>query len=170
MSDIIVSGARGRLGSSLVKALSANYDYRHFRVVPINRGKYHYWDKPIAAVVNCVGAYSTGAWSDRSLVGRMLESNAMVPIEVIMSSLPHMTNGGVIINVTSESGWFPYRADRTNSAYVGSKAYMTAVSMSLKQELAPMGIHVEEYAPAVITDYHYAALQIIGILNRNLKV
>lgn len=172
MSDIIISGYPGKLATAVIAELARNYDLRHHTPVALGRqqvGRAYDWQHDIAAVVNCIGAYETGHWAVNGLWSRMLNSNLWAPMDVVMSALPHMTNGSIIINVTARAALYPDRAARGEAAYTGSKAAMSAVTASLKKDLLPIGIQVEEYLPgSPIRDYEAEARYIVGILVRGL--
>jgi short-subunit dehydrogenase len=148
-SSIVVTGATGKLARAVITELNRSYDLRSYDVIPVHR-ETPVWTGPIAGLINCAGAYNTGAWNNPVLWERMLDSNISVQLEYIMSALPHMSAGGLIINVTAQIAATPHLAKPFEAAYAASKAALSAATASLRAELKPIGIDVHEYQPGLM--------------------
>lgn len=77
-------------------------------------------------------------------VRHVFEVNAIGPLNCIQASLPHMGQGGHIVNVSSVVG---KRAIPKVGAYCASKAAMNALSDALRVEVAARGITVTSVYP-----------------------
>ena len=77
-------------------------------------------------------------------VRHVFEVNAIGPLNCIQAALPHMGEGGRIINVSSVVG---RRAIPKVGAYCASKFALNAISDALRVEVADMGITVTSVYP-----------------------
>ncbi|CAA9443116.1 MAG: Short-chain dehydrogenase/reductase SDR [uncultured Rubrobacteraceae bacterium] len=77
-------------------------------------------------------------------VRHVFEVNAIGPLNCIQSALPHMGEGGRIINVSSVVG---RRAIPKVGAYCASKSALTALSDALRVEVADRGVTVTSVYP-----------------------
>lgn len=77
-------------------------------------------------------------------VRHVFEVNVIGPLNCIQASLPHMGQGGHIVNVSSVVG---KRAIPKVGAYCASKAAMNALSDALRVEVAARGITVTSVYP-----------------------
>ena len=77
-------------------------------------------------------------------VRHVFEVNAIGPLNCIQSALPHMGEGGRIINVSSVVG---RRAIPKVGAYCASKSALGTLSDALRVEVADMGITVTNVYP-----------------------
>ena len=77
----------------------------------------------------------------------LIRENFMSVTIFIRACVPHMTNGGAIVNVTSVEA---HRAGPGFAIYSAMKAGVANLSKSLSMELAPMHIRVNCVAPDVI--------------------
>ena len=77
-------------------------------------------------------------------VRHVFEVNAVGPLNCIQAALPHMGEGGHIINVSSVVG---RRAIPKVGAYCASKAALNALSDALRVEVAASGITVTSVYP-----------------------
>ncbi len=77
----------------------------------------------------------------------MIELNARSLTEITYAVLPHIPEGGRIVNIASNSSWqpVPYMA-----VYAASKAYVMSFSRALGMELREIGIGVTAVAPGWI--------------------
>ena len=108
---------------------------------------------PIDIVVNNAGtsvcrpflAHTPADWE------QMLSVNLLGSCHVLRAVLPGMLERGWgrIVNVTSEAG---LHGTPGFAAYGASKGALAAVTLSLAQELAGTGVHVNGFAPMAITD------------------
>lgn len=168
--SIIVTGATGLLARAVMAEVNRTYSLRRYDVVPVTRND-PVWTDKIAALINCAGAYNTGAWNNPVLWERMLDSNVSVQLEYIMTALPRMSAGGLIVNVTAQIAQTPSLAKPFEAAYVASKAALSAATSSLKYELQPLGIAVHEYQPEPMptaSAYAVNAAAITGIIAEHL--
>lgn len=169
--NIIVTGARGQLARAVIKEIDRTYSLRRYDVIGVYRDA-PVWTGQIAALINCAGAYNTGAWNNPVLWERMLDSNVGVQLEYVMSALPRMTEGGIIVNVTAQIASEPSKAKAFEAAYAASKAAMSAATASLKLELQPLGIAVLEYQPEPMptaSAYAVNAAAIVGAIADRLS-
>ncbi|MCU1514024.1 MAG: Short-chain dehydrogenase/reductase, family [Microbacteriaceae bacterium] len=81
-------------------------------------------------------------------VALMLDVNVRGTFMAAREAARAMTNGGVIVNIASTSG---FRASRGTSAYIMSKHAVVGLTKSLAIELGERGIRVVGIAPAVTT-------------------
>jgi NAD(P)-dependent dehydrogenase (short-subunit alcohol dehydrogenase family) len=81
-------------------------------------------------------------------IALMLDVNVRGTYQAAREAARAMSEGGVIINLSSVSG---FRASRGTSAYSVSKHAVVGMTKSLALELGPIGIRVVGIAPSVIT-------------------
>jgi NAD(P)-dependent dehydrogenase (short-subunit alcohol dehydrogenase family) len=82
------------------------------------------------------------------LLRHLLEVNSVAPVALTQAFLPMLRRSrGRVVNVSSPSGRF---ANPYSGAYCMSKFALEAFTDSLRQELAPWGIHVVSIQPGVI--------------------
>lgn len=168
-ADIIISGYPGRLATAVVQAYAWSPLAKKYPVVRLGRDAHYFGDRPIAGLVNCIGAYTEAPalsfehWVD------MFEANFRAPMSVIDRVIPKMIDGGIIISVCARSGIDPITAKKHNAAYVGSKAMMIAATSALRDELNGR-VAVEAWCPYEIKDYDREALMIVKRLERELLV
>src|SRR6185295_17331106 len=112
----------------------------------------------IDVVVNNAGIWSggpieeisDGEWSE------MLGANLTGTFHVIRAAVPHMREGGRIVNVSSTAG---QRGESLHGPYAATKGGVIALTKSLAAELAPRGILTNCVAPGwVETDMTREAL------------
>ncbi|MFC4119439.1 SDR family oxidoreductase [Nonomuraea zeae] len=102
--------------------------------------------RAIDALVNNAGYILRGpvvTLSDDELRAQF-ETNVLGPVRLIRALAPHMTPGGVIVNVSSIAGsvGVPFEG-----AYSASKAALESLSAALRFELRPYGLRVVLVAP-----------------------
>ena len=78
---------------------------------------------------------------------RILDVNLMGPLLGIQAVVPHMTNGGSIINVSSLNG---LAAQGGSAAYTASKFALRGLTKAAALDLGPLGIRVNAILPGVI--------------------
>lgn len=100
-------------------------------------------------LVNCagVGTYCPLGKMDASFVQTILNTNVTGIVLMTQEVLPHMSNGGRIINFSSA---LAYRPIPTSSVYSASKAAVITLTHAFAKELGPRGITVNSVAPGVI--------------------
>jgi NAD(P)-dependent dehydrogenase (short-subunit alcohol dehydrogenase family) len=84
---------------------------------------------------------------DPELVDRMLTINARGTLLGAREAAKRMSDGGVVINIVSTTG---FRGNAGLSAYVASKHAAVGVTKALGLEFAPLGVRVLGVAPTVI--------------------
>lgn len=100
--------------------------------------------------VNNAGiSYATGPAVDVdvSFLDKMFDVNARGTYLGTREAAKQMTNGGVVVNVLSTTG---FRGGAGISAYVASKHAAVGITKALGLELAPQGVRVLGVAPTVI--------------------
>jgi len=105
---------------------------------------------PIRGLVNCAGVVGGGPLvecTDEEIL-QTIDVNAMGMLRVIRA-LFHvlLRSSGMIVNVTSLSGLFPFPFA---GPYVMSKHAAESMSVSLRRELAPLGIQVATILPGKV--------------------
>jgi NAD(P)-dependent dehydrogenase (short-subunit alcohol dehydrogenase family) len=83
---------------------------------------------------------------DRESAERQFATNLLTPIFLTQQVLPHITSGGVVVNVTSNP---PDRGWPDSSVYGASKVALDFLTRTWALELAPRGIRVVSVAPGV---------------------
>jgi NAD(P)-dependent dehydrogenase (short-subunit alcohol dehydrogenase family) len=84
---------------------------------------------------------------DPAFVDRMFTVNVRGTLLGAREAAKRMTNGGVIVNIASTTG---FRGNVGLSAYVASKHAVVGLTKALGLEFAPIGIRVLGVAPTVI--------------------
>lgn len=102
----------------------------------------------IDALVNNAGVLREGRLADLSLadLDRILAVNVRGPFVVAQAVLPHLRDGGRIVNVASE---LAYLGRAGASAYAASKGAVLSMTRSWARELAPR-IRVNAVAPGPV--------------------
>ncbi|WP_395950472.1 SDR family NAD(P)-dependent oxidoreductase [Actinomadura sp. 3N508] len=83
---------------------------------------------------------------DRKSADEQLATNLVGPIFLTQRILPHLKEGGAIVNVTSNP---PYIGWPNNSIYGATKVALDFLTHTWAVELAPQGIRVVSVAPGV---------------------
>ena len=110
----------------------------------------------LAILVNNAGFGTTGGLltSDLSQQMAMLDVHITAVMRLCRASLPGMTErgGGILINVSSISAFFPSPGDVN---YPASKAYLNVFSQALQAEVLESGIIVQALCPGfTVTEFH----------------
>jgi 3-oxoacyl-[acyl-carrier protein] reductase len=85
----------------------------------------------------------------------VLQTNLSGPLHCVRACLPHMTEGGSIVNIGAVVGFRGFPGD---SAYGASKAGLAGLTVVLAVELAPQGIRVNLVLPGLVRTEMTAAL------------
>lgn len=103
----------------------------------------------IDVLVNCaaVGPYRPLGKMDADFIRPILETNIMGTLLLTQAALPHMPDGGRIINFASA---LAYRPIPTSSVYSASKAAVVTLTHAFAKELGARKITVNAVAPGVI--------------------
>jgi short-subunit dehydrogenase len=108
-------------------------------------------DNRITMLVNNAGVGATTPLvdSDVNKMEEMIDINIVALTRLIYAAVPGFVarGNGAIINIASIVAVAP---DLLNGVYGGSKAYVLALSQSLKHELADKGVHVQVVLPGAI--------------------
>jgi 3-oxoacyl-[acyl-carrier protein] reductase len=100
-----------------------------------------------AAVFEAHPVTGTGYEQWQAAWRRTIEVNLLGPANVAWCAVRHMRPGGRIVNVSSRGA---FRGEPEQPAYAASKAGLNAMSQSLAQALAPLGIAVTAVAPGFV--------------------
>jgi NAD(P)-dependent dehydrogenase (short-subunit alcohol dehydrogenase family) len=106
-------------------------------------------DGPIAALVNCAGAFRRVGINDAAApcsLAQMLDLHLTGPFALARALTPALS-GGAIVNITSTGALRPCHQ---GSAYSISKAALGMMTQSLALELARLGIRVNAVAPGEV--------------------
>jgi NAD(P)-dependent dehydrogenase (short-subunit alcohol dehydrogenase family) len=85
--------------------------------------------------------------ADDAFVDQMLHVNVRGTYAGAREAARRMSNGGVIVNLTSTAG---FKASAGISAYVASKHAVVGITKALALEFGPLGIRVLAVAPTII--------------------
>ncbi len=110
----------------------------------------------LAILVNNAGFATIGRLVNVEPVRQqeMVYLHAMAPMRLTQAALPGMTTRkhGAIINVSSVAGYVRLRG---NVNYAATKAYLTAFSETLQNELLGSGVYVQALCPGFThTEFH----------------
>jgi len=112
----------------------------------------------IDILVNCAGIEIDAplAEQDTGSFDRMMAVNVRGPMLVAREALPHLADGGCIVNIASE---LAYLGRANSSAYCATKAAILGLTRSWARELGPR-IRVNAVAPGPIDTLllHFATL------------
>jgi 7-alpha-hydroxysteroid dehydrogenase len=76
-----------------------------------------------------------------------LELNLVAAFQGVKAAVPHMSDGGAIVNIASGAGM---RAAPNTGSYGAAKAALLNLTATLAAELAPQGIRVNAISPGMI--------------------
>lgn len=85
--------------------------------------------------------------ADMGIYNKVMQINVLGVVNCMKNVVPHMKNGGVILNVSSTAGKV---APPMSSAYNASKAAVISLTQSAAIELAPKHIRVNCLAPGTV--------------------
>jgi 3-oxoacyl-[acyl-carrier protein] reductase len=77
----------------------------------------------------------------------VVATNLSGPMHVIRSTLPHLSDGGAIVNIGAVVGFRGFAGD---ASYGATKAGLTGLTKVLAVELAPRGIRVNQVIPGFV--------------------
>lgn len=154
---VLVSGASGALGQDICKVLT---DRAH-AVLPLRgvdlsdtaAAKAAIDDLAAAGsfdgVVNVAGgfAWETVLDGDVETWDRMWAMNLKTALNTCRAAVPHMSDGGSIINIGAAAA---ARAAAGMGAYTASKSAVARLTEALANELAPRAIRVNAVLPTII--------------------
>ena len=100
-------------------------------------------------VVNNAGVNHRGEVHERSSkdLAQILDTNLVAPVLLTRAALPHLRQGGIVVNVASLAGKVPVPHEATYSA---SKAGLRAFSRALGIELEERGVRVSCVNPGPV--------------------
>jgi len=109
-------------------------------------------DFKVDILINNAGLFQseTIGSMDFDQIRQQFEVNAIAPLKVVYSLLPHLKEGSKIANITSRMGSLE---DNTSGSYYGyraSKAALNTFGKSLALDLKPKGIAVAQLHPGFV--------------------
>ncbi len=87
----------------------------------------------------------------------LIDLNAKAVVQMALRTIPHMTSGASIINISSLSAFMPLPY---MNIYAATKVFVKNYSLALREELKPVGIHVTAVCPGWIDTNLYARAEI----------
>ncbi|PPK62217.1 SDR family oxidoreductase [Actinokineospora auranticolor] len=148
-ADVVAVGRRpgplGEIAGGRIRALPADITVDARRVVDTVVE----WFGRVDVVVNNAGIVASGALESVAAedVAAQLETNLVAPIKLTQAALPHLPEGGVVVNVSTAIG---QRGWPGNSVYSATKAALDSITRSWTVEFAPRGIRVVAVAPGAV--------------------
>ncbi|NIH86656.1 SDR family NAD(P)-dependent oxidoreductase [Amycolatopsis granulosa] len=85
---------------------------------------------------------------DRDVAGQQITTNLLGPVFLTQQALPHLGEGAVVVNVSSNP---PHYGWRDNSIYGSTKVALDFLTRTWAVELAERGIRVVSLAPGITT-------------------
>lgn len=141
-------------GATLVEAALREFDTDTIDIVVNNAGT--------AAVHTGIDAVPFEAWDE------VYHINVRAPFVLIQAALPHMKEGGRIINIGSIVSKLGHE---WLAVYASAKGAINSMTVSLAQELGPRGITINVLAPGPIkTDMSMAGTPIFAKLMANAHI
>ncbi len=103
-------------------------------------------DATVVLLINNAGFGKLGNFAEMPTADQvgMVDLNCRALTAVTSLTLPHMTKGSSILNVSSIASYVP---TPRMAVYCSTKAYVTSFSQALRAELRPRGIHVLAVCP-----------------------
>ncbi len=103
----------------------------------------------LAGLVNCAGLARDIPMmdTDAGLFRQIMDVNVVGTFTVIRTCVPHMGDGGAIVNMSSVAG---LRGSKGRLAYGASKAAVVNMTQVMAMELAPRDIRVNAIAPGPV--------------------
>ncbi|KAJ3189656.1 hypothetical protein HK101_008809 [Irineochytrium annulatum] len=100
----------------------------------------------INCLINCAGVYQSCGIDQVSEEHfcEMFDNNVKTAVFMCSMCVPHMSEGGAIVNVSSATTHCPLPRE---SVYIASKGAVEALTRALAVELAPKGIRVNTISP-----------------------
>jgi NAD(P)-dependent dehydrogenase (short-subunit alcohol dehydrogenase family) len=132
-------GATARVGLHAVDITDGEALARMVKAVAAARQHIH-------ILVNAAGvsAVTDPDNADRREFAQIIDTNLIAPFDLIRLALPHMPDGGRVVNIASVLG---LRAARGSSAYCASKHGLIGLTRALALDLAPRRITVNAVCP-----------------------
>lgn len=139
-----------------LEAIAADYPERRFRFLPLDLTKEESFGEyrralqesgaTVQLLINNAGYGKLGLFADEDVEGQigMVDLNCRALTAVTNLTLPHMTRGSGILNVSSIASYAP---TPRMTVYCSTKAYVSHFSHSLREELRPHGIAVLAVCP-----------------------
>lgn len=137
-------------------AIAAEYPHMTFRHLPLDLTKPESFERyrkalaetdvSVKLLINNAGYGKLGYFADEDVTDQvgMVDLNCRALTAVTNLTLPHMTAGGGILNVSSIASYAP---TPRMAVYCSTKAYVTSFSQALGEELRPRGITVLAVCP-----------------------
>ena len=139
-----------------LEALAAAFPQKNFRLLSLDlcrdddletyRKTLCEADARVTLLINNAGFGKLGDFYEMPVADQlgMVDLNCRALTAVTSLTLPHMTKGSGILNVSSIASYVP---TPRMAVYCSTKAYVTSFSQALREELRPRGIHVLAVCP-----------------------
>lgn len=118
---------------------------------------YHAELPDIKILVNAAGMGKTGPFETQTLssIHAMMDLNCKALIDVTKISIPFLSRGSTIYQISSIASFQPMP---NFAIYSASKAFVTNFSLALQKELQPKGVHVVCVCPYWVTDTQFISI------------
>ncbi len=139
-----------------LKALAADYPERRFRCLSLDLSQTDSFDTyrqaladanaTVQLLINNAGYGKLGTFANEPMSEQigMVDVNCRALTAITNLSLPYMTAGSGILNVSSIASYAP---TPRMAVYCSTKAYVSSFTHALCEELRPRGIHVLAVCP-----------------------
>lgn len=137
--------------ADILEKIASEYPKQIFRLLPLDltnatdldayRATLRETQAEVSLLINCAGCGKLGTFAEEEVDTqlRMVDLNCRALTAVTNLTLPYMGKGSGVLNVSSIASYVP---TPNMAVYSATKAYVTAFSHAIAEELLPRGIRV----------------------------